>query len=172
MNFKTLYTERFNLKVLTPELVGKEYLSWFNSKESSQYIDFAKTQITLESLKNYVQEKYESPEALMFGIFTRDNIHVGNIKFEPVNFNKHFCVLGIMIGNVDFQGKGVFSEIMQVLEIELSKLGIKKIHLGVDKNNFNAIKAYEKNNFVIDSFNSLNHDLSKYISMVRSLGET
>ena len=46
MEYITLNTERFTLKVLTPEMVGEEYLSWFSTKGAMDYIEFAKNEVT------------------------------------------------------------------------------------------------------------------------------
>lgn len=171
MNFSEVSTERFLLKILTPALISNEYLSWFSKdNESSNYIAYAKKAVTLESLRLYASEKLTSKEALFFGIFTKNNLcHIGNIKFEPINFEAHYAVLGILIGDQEWRGKGVFGEINTALEKILHGEGIKKIFLGVEKENGAAVRAYYKAGYVDDLDNFLKIDLSKAHSMVKVL---
>lgn len=170
MNFKHIETNRFVMKVMTPELVSETYLSWFSDSESSTFIEYARKKTSLDDLKNYVQEKLTSPEALMFGIFAKESYkHLGNIKFEPINLEKGTAVLGILIGDKGWRGKGLFSEISIALERELKTIGIKFIYLGVEKANVPAVKAYEKAGYIDDKRNYLNANLEKSFCMVKEL---
>lgn len=170
MDYSNLNTERFTLKVLRPEMVGAEYLSWFSSSETTEYIDYAKNKVTLSGLKSYVQEKLENEKILFFGIFLKDSLlHIGNIKFEPIDFEKGFAILGVLIGDNNWRGVGVFAEISKVLEKSLSEKNIKKIYLGVDKSNSAAVKAYLKEGYRIDESNLLGADLKLAVSMVKEI---
>ncbi len=168
--FSNLKTQRFTLKVLTPELVGEDYLSWFSNPVTTNYIEYAKQDVTLESLKKYAQEKYESQTALFLGIFFNESMqHIGNIKFEPIDFEKRFAVLGVLIGAEEWRGRGVFSEISQIIEKTLNQKKIRKIYLGVEKSNESAIKAYIKQGYIVDEANFLNSDLSQSVCMVKDI---
>ncbi len=170
MEHVNLETERFLLKILTPEIVGEEYLSWFSNEEASQHIYYAKNKVTLDSLKSYVQEKLDSPQALFFGIFEKQTSkHIGNIKYEPVNFQSRHAVMGVLIGDNHWRGKGVFSEIDKTINGELLKLNIEKVYLGVDKDNQMAIKAYLKSGYAIDSHDFLNVTEKNSITMLKDL---
>lgn len=170
MRFKDVETERFNLVVLTPELVSETYLSWFSDKESSTYIEYAKKQTSLEELKVYAKEKLESENALMFGIFSKETSkHLGNIKFEPIDLGSGISVLGVLIGDKEWRGKGLFSEISIALESELKSSGVNLIYLGVEKENKAAVKAYEKAGYINDDENYLNVNRDKSFCMVKRL---
>lgn len=159
-------TERFILRILTPELVSESYLSWFSDQEASRHIYYAKNKVTIESLKQYVLEKLNSEDTLFFGIFDKKNHeHLGNIKYEPIDLKMGYAVMGVMIGNQDWRGRGVFSEVDQVLNLELKKLGVQTIYLGVDKENISAIKAYNKSGFSVDELDFLNVQSKNSITM-------
>ena len=84
--YSHLTTERFILKVLTPDMVGEEYCSWLSNPETSNFIIYTRQDnvvLDLElNLKKYVQEKYENENVLFLGIFLKDSLlHIGNIKF-------------------------------------------------------------------------------------------
>lgn len=146
MIFKDLHSKRFQLKILTPELVTNTYLNWFLDLDASKFI--INRSNTLDSLRIYCLEKLRSDTCLFFGIFYK-NTHIGNIKFEPINFEERSAVLGVLIGDNKWRGKGVFKEVFLFISLELKKMGITTILLGVDINNLNAIESYLKIGFTI-----------------------
>lgn len=151
-------------------MVSEAYLSWFFDKEASNYIDYAKTNVNMECLRAYVREKFLSDNALMFGIFLKNTTtHIGNIKFEPIDFKTGTTVMGVLIGDEKWRGKGVFPEVSEVIEKELKKLGLKKVFLGVKKENATAVRAYEKFGYVADSDNYLKLDLNDAVCMVKNI---
>jgi RimJ/RimL family protein N-acetyltransferase len=91
------------------------------------------------------------PEYL--GIFDKiTGKHIGNGKFEPINFDEKYAVFGILIGDVNFRGKGVVVEFIHACFHEiLIPMNITKLVLGVNKLNRNAIKAYSKAGFMPSS---------------------
>lgn len=174
MNYPDIETDRFILKVMTAELVGPEYLSWFSNKATTKFIHYSQQEVTLQMLRDFAEEKLRSPEAIFLGIFvesskTDKGEHIGNIKFEPVDFEKGFAVLGVLIGNSEWHGRGVFAEISDSLEQSLKKAGIQRILLGVEKENTAAVKAYVKNGYVVDEQNFLRLDLNKSLCMSKKL---
>ncbi len=171
MNHNEVLSERFLLKILTEELVTETYMSWFKQDSDIGFIEYSKNKnITLASLKLYAQEKFNSRECLFFGIYDREESkHIGNIKFEPIDFKQGYTVLGVLIGAAEWRGKGVFTEIFKALSKELKNLGLKKVYLGVSNDNKAAITAYEKAGFSLDVKNESKTDLSKGFSMVVSL---
>ena len=86
---------------------------------------------------------------LFFGIFSREsNEHIGNIKFEPINFHNKTAIMGILIGEEGWRGRGVTPEVIKSSSEWLNKkYDINHIALGVDSKNIAAIKAYEKIGF-------------------------
>lgn len=170
MEHQDIRTERFVLKILTPALVGEDYLSWFSDPVVTRFIAFSRAGITIEELRAFAAEKLASPEALFFGIFTQDGLrHIGNIKLEPISSIEKYCVLGVLIGAPEWRGKGVFFEIQKALVKALVRMGIEKIYLGVDLVNDAAILAYEKSGYEIDSKNFLEVNAEKAVSMVKHL---
>ena len=144
-------TERFQLKSLTTKDVTEKYLSWFNqSKEIEKYISFAQKCEGIDSLMQYVKDKKDREDVLFLGIFCSLGQHIGNIKYEPIDLKNRTATMGILIGDKEWRGKGVASEVIKISGKYLkNNYGIKYIDLGVDKSNARAISAYEKINFKI-----------------------
>ena len=144
-------TERFQLKSLTTKDVTEKYLSWFNqSKEIEKYISFAQKCEGIDSLMQYVKDKKDREDVLFLGGFCSLGQHIGNIKYEPIDLKNKTATMGILIGDKEWRGKGVASEVIKISGKYLkNNYGIKYIDLGVDKSNARAISAYEKINFKI-----------------------
>ena len=142
-----LETLRFILRELTPLDASEKYLSWFSEKVTSEYISYKSE--NLKSLENYIFEKQQDANCWFYGIFTsKDQKHIGNLKYERYVKHNEVATLGILIGDKSFQGKGVASEVIHASTDFLKKnTNIKRINLGVAKDNIAAIKAYEKIGF-------------------------
>ena len=149
-----LETERFVLRTLFPEDASDEYLSWMRDEVVKTYIEAAKEEQSIKSISDYIREKNKSTNCIFFGIFTKNlNIHIGNIKYEPINFNMKTAEMGVLIGNKEWRGKKVFDEVMKSTSDFLKeKYAIQKIILGVDNSNIPAINAYKKAGFVYSTF--------------------
>ncbi|KAF3978344.1 MAG: GNAT family N-acetyltransferase [Methylococcales symbiont of Iophon sp. n. MRB-2018] len=145
-------TTRFILKPITIADANANYLSWLNIKTSS-YIDYAKQNPKLDDLKQYIQEKSNQKEVLFLGIFAKyNNQHIGNIKYEPIDFDKKQATMGILIGDKNWRGKGVAVEVIVASSNHLKQNhNTQTILLGVDANNTPAIAAYKKMGFQIDT---------------------
>ena len=145
-----LTTARFRLETLTEASVSEQYLSWFTDTNVKKYIVTARNAVSLESLQKYVREKDLSNDALLFGIYALDSgQHIGNIKYEPVNPDTREAVMGVLIGDPAWRGKGVFGEVYAPTAELLNKSwGITHIWLGVETENTAAVSAYQKHGYV------------------------
>lgn len=141
------------LRKLRIKDANKNYLSWFYDKTTREYIISAKSTVTIKTLKEYIRTKNASQNSLLLGIFTKlKHKHVGNIKYEPINSQNKSATLGIMIGDKKYRNKGIGSETIKISMDWLNKnYNIKKIKLGVDINNLQAIHLYKKLSFKISS---------------------
>jgi [ribosomal protein S5]-alanine N-acetyltransferase len=105
------------------------------------------------------------------GIFVRtDGTHIGNIKFEPIDEREGYAVMGILIGDASWRGKGVTTEVLEPSTAWLAEhRGIREVVLGVERDHSAAIHAYEKAGFRIEATHRITVDPSSQISMVRRL---
>jgi len=144
-------TKRFQLKTLTTKDVTENYLSWFSgSKEVVEYIAYAKTNVDINKLRQYVKEREDREDVLFLGIFTNSGQHIGNIKYEPINLKDKSATMGILIGNKEWRGKGVATEVIKYSGKYLKEnYKIKYIDLGVNNGNIAAVSAYKKMKFKV-----------------------
>ena len=152
-------TQRFLLRPLIADDVGNNYLSWLNTKESA-YIEYVRNHSTMEELKAYVSERENRRNVLFLGIFTKKKQHIGNIKYEPIDFKLKTATMGILIGDSNWRGKGVAIEVIKASAHYLSdRYGVKTIILGVNQNNHAAKSVYKKIGFTIKDQNKNNIEM-------------
>lgn len=146
----SLKTPRFILRKLLPSDVSEKYLNWLNTPDSKRYIEYSKSEQSLDSLLEYVSNKANQENCLFWGIFDlKTGDHIGNLKYEPIDIKQKITTMGILIGDTNWRGQGVAPEVLRSSAYWLKKnLGLEKITLGVDKDNIAAIRAYRKVGFL------------------------
>lgn len=144
--------------------VNQDYLSWFSDPYVLEYISFASTCPTIDSLKEYVRSKLASSDCVFLGIYdSMTNRIVGTIKFDPIDRQSGTSEIGILIGNPDFRGKGIASEALNAcINYAKSSINLSYLTLGVRESNAPAIRLYKKLGFVVSSkgFSSLRMKLA------------
>jgi RimJ/RimL family protein N-acetyltransferase len=150
-------TERLIIKNITKDEVSSNYLRWLHDEINLKFIVSAYETNSLDNLKNYIEKKNLEKDVIFLAIFdVRNKLHIGNVKFEPVNIKKKYAVMGILIGNSDYKGIGIAEEVLiNTFQFLHKKLSINKFLLGVNIHNIPAIKAYKKIGFQISNSNIL-----------------
>lgn len=142
-------TPRFVLRPLTVSDVSERYLSWLSEGSASRFIIAAGEKGDLEQLREYVVRRQGRDDVLFLGIFTLDGEHIGNVKYEPIDCALRSAVMGILVGEVSWRGKGVAGEVIHASAHWLNRHhGIRSIALGVDTENLPGIAAYRKLGFI------------------------
>ncbi|RHW75965.1 GNAT family N-acetyltransferase [Colwellia sp. RSH04] len=139
-------TQRFYLRELTEKDVGPRYLSWLQDNITSKFITYR--QDNINDLKAYVRAHLLASEVLFLGVFCKEtDEHIGNLKFD--NINNGQAVMGILIGEPDWRGRGVAKEILPAsMDYLHNKRKVDLVYLGVGKKNIPAILAYEEVGFI------------------------
>jgi RimJ/RimL family protein N-acetyltransferase len=147
---KEIHTNRFVLKPLEVNDVGPRYAGWLRDQATSQFII---TKLDLAELRQYVLDKSGREDVMFLGIFEKGaGLHIGNIKYEPVNSGKGYSIMGILIGEDTWRGKGVAAEVITASAEWLRiNRNIREIILGVNRANLPAISAYRKLGFIEES---------------------
>ena len=161
-----LDTERFFLRPLEIKDANERYLSWLNDSITNKFLVNAQQKEIL-ALSNYVKEKSQSKNILFLGIFEKHTgLHIGNIKYEPIDSLNNYAIMGIMIGDKSWRGKGVAGEVIYATAHWLFfNRGVNLILLGVALDNFAAIRAYEKIGFEKAETIFINFSDPNFISM-------
>ena len=146
---KYINTERFLIRDLTKADANYKYLCWLSNDTTVRYINAAREIHDLQHLKKYISTKICNANIRFFGIFEKTSLlHIGNIKYEPINFQKSYAIMGVLIGDKDWRGKNVFGEAFSATAAHLfSTYSVNRIYLGVNKSNLAAIRSYQKAGF-------------------------
>lgn len=139
--------EKIYLRELTEKDATEKYCKWLNDPVVNKYLETREA--TIEGLKKYIRKRREDPNSLFLGIFLKKNDkHIGNSKLEPIDFKNKTADFGMLIGEKDYWGKGLGTEITKlVVNYAFNELNLKKIRLGVIPENKRAIRVYEKVGF-------------------------
>ena len=156
-----IYTSRTLIRSLSEEDNFGSYLKWVQDKVNNQYIMGVSEKYTELELRNYVRVKNLSKSAMLLGIFEKSTmLHIGNIKYEPIDFHKRFSWMGILLGEVAYRNMGLAGEVILASSHFLKeKYCINKLKLGVSERNLHAISAYRKIGFNVESVSDLEHQL-------------
>lgn len=142
-------TDRFTVRTLKPSDVGDAYAAWFKDPVVQRFIAWRPSKHPIEELRDFVAGHDARADSLLLGIFDDEGRHVANLKYEPINLRQRTAVLGIMIGDPTWRGRGLFAEVFSATaEMLHHQFGIKRILLGVDGENVAALAAYERAGFV------------------------
>lgn len=153
-------SKRFILKTLKSDDISQRYVSWIRESSKDGFILYNKADLI--DLKNYVEEINLKKNVLFLGIFVRNSgEHIGNIKYDPINTDKKYSIMGILVGERDWRSKSVASEaIIATANFLKEDFGIRYIYLGVNRKNIPAIKAFKKVGF--------KEKITKYIPIVEN----
>ncbi|MFA6551004.1 MAG: GNAT family N-acetyltransferase [Patescibacteria group bacterium] len=150
-NEEKIMGERIYLRKLNLADVSQAYCDWLNDAEVNKLL-YVKSW-TMSGLKDYVAQRLKNSNCFFAGIFDKKNdLHIGTIKLEPINWRKQEAKLGLVIGNKNYWGKGIGTEATKLMVGHaFKKMGLKKIKLSVHLENKPAIGVYEKAGFKVDA---------------------
>ena len=140
-------SKRLSYRHLNDSDASDEYVSWFKEKNVRRFIQGSEEFTKKASLRDYIRGHNSKEDSILLGVF-KGLDHIGNIKYEPIDFKEKVAWLGILIGNESNRSKGFGGEIIESTSLLMkNKLNIKKLNLGVNINNVAAQKSYKKIGF-------------------------
>ena len=150
MKAPELTSERLILRPLSTEFCSSRYVGWMNDPEVTRYMESG-GDYTSEKLEDFLVG-VERSEILFWAVLLKDSEkHIGNIKIDPVNMRHLTAEYGIMMGDREEWGKGFATEASRtVINYCFNEVGLRKITLGVVKDNVAAVRTYEKLGFEIE----------------------
>ena len=143
----SLEKERLKLEPISIKFCSNKYVNWLNDPEIYQYLDNGGN-YTYNSLFEYLNKYTEKPILFWAIIIKEDNTHIGNIKVDPINKKNQIGEYGILMGDKNKWGQGYAKEATKaVIDYCFKVLELRKITLGVIKDNITAVKLYQKLGF-------------------------
>jgi len=130
--------------------VTQRYRDFLNDKDVTKFLDDGRKEHSIDDLKFYVKEKNSKKDCIFLAVIdTESGLHIGNVKIEPIDYENRKAVIGIMIGDKNFWGKGYGTEAMRTtVKCCFQDLNLNRVTLEVNADNSQAIKGYKKVGFV------------------------
>ena len=140
------------LRPLTSSDASESYVSWLNDEDTMRYLEYPCGSATLANVDEYISRYENAESSVLLGIYIRDSdIHVGNIKLDPIDWRHDRAVVGILVGEESARGHGIGTEAMQLcLNLAFDVLKLDRVELGVTADNTAAIRCYESLGFVME----------------------
>ena len=149
-NVKNIITKYQKVKIIqytkTKKFITENYCSWLNDPSVTKYLETKSS--TMSQLSQFVHSVINDKYCLMYAILYNDT-HVGNIKFQPIDWINNEAEIGIIIGDKNYWGKGIATQAFKIGMNLLKEKGIRTFKLGVIKDNFPALNLYKKLGFKI-----------------------
>ena len=149
---KIIISKNIFLRDLRISDINHNYFSWFEDNSIKNIIK-KNSYRNIDDLKKYFRNQILN-KVIFLGIFVKKSkknfLHIGNIKFENINYKKNYATLGILIGNKEFRNIGIGQEIItKACNWIYNKKNIYLVNLRFSKKNFIAHKVYKKCGFII-----------------------
>jgi RimJ/RimL family protein N-acetyltransferase len=122
------------------------YAKWINDEDVRRYSRNAIPQIK-EQVKKWIEPSENHPkETIYFEIYHKEqNIPIGNVGFNHVNWVQRKGDIGLTIGEKELWGKGIATEAVKlILKYGFEELNLRKIKAGIFEPNLGSVKAAEK----------------------------
>lgn len=140
------------LRPLAREDLNERYLSWLNDPEVTRYLETGIFPSTKERLEIFYDQISRSSDQVILAIVDKNtDQHIGNVKLGPINWVHRKATFGILIGEKEFWGKKIGTEVTQLMvEFGFFGLNLRRIDLGVYAEHEAAVRAYERVGFRLE----------------------
>ena len=140
-----------NLRSLTVNDAGEEYMNWLNDPEINQYLESRYSSHSIDDIRKFISSVSTENNAILGMFDLKNNTHIGNIKLGPINTKHQRADIGLLIGNKSYWGKGIATEaIALVTTFAFDELKLAKVTAGCYANNIGSQKSFFKNGFIIE----------------------
>tara|TARA_Y100000590_G_scaffold470606_1_gene666838 strand:+ start:1984 stop:2571 length:588 start_codon:yes stop_codon:yes gene_type:complete len=139
-------------RLLDKSSITNNYVSWHNNKDHLKYYSSTGKVFTREFLINELENGLKTNTLFIYGLFDENNHKIiGNIKIGPISKNHKTSDLVIMIGDINYLGKGLASEGISIgNKIAFEKYKLRKLFGGMYRSNIGSVKAYLKSDWIVE----------------------
>ena len=139
--------EKIYLSPLTKDDISEDYISWLNDSEVCRDNSHATFPNTYSKTLYYLESIEKSNKEIVFAIrWKKNDIHIGNISVQNINWINRSAEIAIIIGNKHYWNKGVGSEAYKlVIEYSFQTLNLNRLSSGQTVTNIGMLSVCEKN---------------------------
>ena len=130
--------------------VTEQYVAWLNDYEIMKYTIQIYSEHSFAGVCDFVEQKYNSENDLLFGIFLNDK-HIGNVKLGPITWEHKKADVSYIIGNKNYWGRGIATRCLDsIVKYGTEVLLLEKINAGYYDLNVGSEKVLKKCGFCIE----------------------
>ena len=145
---KPIKTTRLFLKNLEPADASGLYKEWVNDPEVNRFLEIRRSPPDNVKLSKFISKMNDSDNNLLLGIFLQNGAHIGNIKLGPINTSSYRGMIGLLIGDKNYWGKGFATEaIVAISNYAFEFLNLNRVEAGLYSSNIASLKAFFKAGF-------------------------
>lgn len=143
---------RFSLIPFKEEHISERYIGWLNDPEVNRFLEVRFVHQTYDTVLAYVRSFYGDIEKYMWGIYPNDTTRpIGTATLSYINRHHQVGVIGLMIGEKEYWGKGFGTETIKlIVDYAFGGLGLHKVTAGAVADNRGSVKAFQKAGFEIE----------------------
>mgnify|MGYP001231788537 FL=1 len=135
------------------DLKKSNWLYWLSDYETTKYQNLGYFPQNYSRQISYINSKLTSNEDVLFAIEVQKNdksfVHIGNVGLHSIDFIHRRCLLGIIIGEKDYRGKGVGRFSWEFITNHAFKmLNLHKVYAYIFEENINSRKCAEKSGYI------------------------
>lgn len=152
MEISFLTGKKLYLRPLQVEDLKEHLIYWYNDREVTRYLfRGAYPSNTDILLKEYQQNLLNNKEIELIACLKKEHQVIGIGGLHGINPVAHSAELRMLIGEKSAWGKGYATEASQLLiAYAFEVLNLNKVYLGVNAQQANAVRVYEKSGFVVE----------------------
>ena len=142
-------TQRIGLRSLKAEDINGGYAHWLNDPEVCEFNSHHRFPQSEADLKLYIDETIGNRQMIVFALIDlKNNIHIGNISLQNINFIDRSAELAFILGECAYWGKGYACEAASaIMEHAFEQLNLHRLYMGTADNNIRMQKLAHKLGF-------------------------
>jgi UDP-4-amino-4,6-dideoxy-N-acetyl-beta-L-altrosamine N-acetyltransferase len=138
--------EKIRLRAIEREDIPT-FVRWFNDPEVRRYLEMYLPMSKAEE-EQWFEAHLKNDSNRFFGIETAEGVLIGNVGLHSIDWKNRSAVLGIVIAEKEYWGKGYGSDaITTLLRFAFGEMNLHRIHLSAFEFNERAMGCYERCGF-------------------------
>ena len=149
--------KRLYLRSIKESDASENYINWLNDTNVNRFLETRFVEQNLKSIITFIEDKNNSVDEYLLGIFENKGNHIGNIKIGPIRPYHSLAEVSIFIGDRSAWGKGyAFESIVMATNFASQHLKLRKLTASMYEDNIGSIRAFSKPGWSIEA-NLPNH---------------
>lgn len=137
---------------MKPEDVTQSYADWLNDPRVNRFLYSSNAGNTIQTCLEYVRSYEGSADRALIGVFEKStDLHLGNLTFSSVSWDRGSVTVGICMGREGYGGKGYATEAMiSICQFCFDHLELHRIEAHVSIHNTRSVDLFLRSGFRVE----------------------